>query len=168
MRARRVAAVLVLSFLFGGGSAEVAVQTKRAAERARAERQIGSAGDFVALELLDDLGEVIARPRLIAPLGRPAHLLLRDPSNPGRVRLALHVETTREASGDIGLSWSLEMPGRLLAASGRVSVTPGVEHSLVLADGSLSATLLAMPVPSAAFDAWLESEGARRAPEHAI
>jgi hypothetical protein len=45
-----------------------------------------------------------------------------------------------------------------------VSLTPGVEHELPLDGGALVASFLAVPVPSAAFDAYLEAEGARRVP----
>ncbi len=167
MRPRQIAALLVLAFLFGGSSAEVAVQTSRAVKRARADR-MGSVGDLVAFQVLDETGQVIARPRLIAPLGRAAHLVLRDPLDPETVQLALHVETAREASGDILLDYALELPGRSVSASGKVSVTPGVERVLALGDGPVSGKLLALPVPSAAFDAYLEAESTRHAPPHAI
>lgn len=163
MNASRFAALLVLAFLFGGSSAEVAVQTGRAIARARADRQVGSAGDLVALELRDDAG-TIARPRLVAPLGRPAHLTLRDPLEPDRVRLQLRVEAIREPAGDVSVEYLLEIPSRAVAALGKVTVTPGVEHTLSLGDGSLVATLLTLPVPSAAFDAYLEAERLRHAP----
>lgn len=163
MRASRIAAVLVLAFLFGGSSAEVAVQTSRAIARARADREVGSAGDMVALELRDDAG-TFAQPRLLAPLGRPVHLTLRDPLEPERVRLQLRVEAFREPAGDVSVEYSLEIPARAVAALGRVTVTPGVEHTLDLGDGSLVATLLTLPVPSAAFDAYLEAERLRHAP----
>ena len=168
MRPRQITALLVLAFLFGGSSAEVAVRTSRAVARARAERHIGSVGDLVAFQLLDEDGQVIARPRLIAPLGRTAHLVLRDPLDPQTIQLALHVEAAREASGDILLDYALELPGRSVSASGKVSVTPGVERVLALGDGPVTGTLMALPVPSAAFDAYLEAEGARRPPPHSI
>jgi hypothetical protein len=53
------------------------------------------------------------------------------------------------------------MPGEDLVSRGRVSITPGVEQRLELGD-QLTATLLTIPVPSAAFDAYLESERAAR------
>ncbi len=168
MKPVRIAAVLFLAFLVGSGSAEVAVQTGRALKRARAEREVGSAGDLVALEVLGEDGAVVARPRLIAPPGRPAQLLLRDAADPGLVRLALRVETTREPSGDIALEYAIEAQGMSGAATGRVSVSPGVEHALDLGDAPLRVTLLALPVPSAAVAAYLEAEGARRAPADAI
>jgi len=162
MNPARSAALLVLAFLFGGGSAEVAVRTHRAIERARAEREVGGAGQLVALELTDSDGEVVARPRLIAPKGKPAELVLHDPSRPDQVRLAFRVEAVREPSGDIALRYTLWVPHRALAARGTLSLTPGVEERVTLADGSVAAWL-AVPVPSAAFDAFLEGEAARRA-----
>ncbi len=168
MRPRQIAALLVLAFLFGGSSAEVAVQTSRAVKRARAERSVGSVGDLVAFQLVDEAGQVIAHPRLIAPVGRVAHLVLRDPLDPRTVQLALHVEAAREAGGDLQLDYALEMPGRSVSASGKVTVTPGVERALALGDGPITGTLLALPVPSAAFDAYLEAESVRHAPPHAI
>lgn len=163
MRASRIAALLVLAFLFGGSSAEVAVQTSRALARARADREVGSAGDLVALEVRDDAG-TIARPRLVAPLGHPVQLTLRDPLEPGRVRLHLRVEAVREPAGDVSLEYALEIPARAVAALGRITVTPGVEHTLALGDGGVEATLLTLPVPSAAFDAYLEGERLRHVP----
>ncbi len=169
MKPTRFAALLALAFLFGGGSAEVAVQTGRALSRARAGQEPGSAGDLVALELHGEDGEVIARPRLIAPAGRAAQLVLRDPADPSSVRLAIRVEATRQPDGDISLEYALDLPGRDLSARGKVSVTPGVEQALALGDGgAVKATLLALPVPSAAFDAYLEAEGRRAAPASAI
>jgi hypothetical protein len=163
MRPSRLAAILVLAFAFGGGSAEVAVRTHRALEKARAEREIGSAGQLVALSLTDETGEVVARPRLICPSGKRAELVLHDPLAPDEVRLALRVAATREPSGEIALDWSLWYPERAVAKSGHVSLAPGVEHAVALGDSGLTATWLAVPVPSAAFDAFLEAEEARRA-----
>jgi hypothetical protein len=168
MSPRRVVALLVLAFLSGGGSAEVAVQTSRAVARARAEHQVGSAGDLVAVELLDEDGQLFARPRLIAPIGRAAHLVLRDPSNPDEVRLSLRVETAREPHGDILLAYALELPSRSISTSGRLSMTPGVEQAVELGDGAMTARLLALPVPSAAFDAYVEAGGVRRSQPNAI
>jgi hypothetical protein len=162
MKPGRLAALLALAFLFGGGSAEMAVQTTRAIARAKAEREVGAAGDLVALEVHGEDGELIAHPRLIAVAGKPAQLVLLDPENPSLVRLALRVETAREPSGDIALDWSLELPGRELSASGKTSVTPGIEQALAL--GDVSAKVLALPVPSAAFDAYIEAQGLKNEP----
>ncbi len=163
MKPTRLAALLVLAFAFGGGSAEVAVRTHAAIERAKAERETGSAGQLVALELTDVDGEVVARPRLIAPQGRRAELVLHDPARPDEVRLSLRVDAIREPSGEISLRYALWLPDRSFSARGTLSLTPGVEQALPIGDGSLVATFLAVPVPSAAFDAYLEGEAARRA-----
>lgn len=156
MRIHRAIAVVLLAFLLGGSSAEVAVQTRRALARPAAPPAVE--GDLVALEVRGDDGEVIARPRLIAPPGRPAHLVLRDPLSPDLVRLRLRVEATREPSGEISVEYELTMPGEALACSGRIHTTPGVEHALDVGDRPLTATLMTLPVPSAAFEAYLEAE----------
>ncbi|GEJ57584.1 hypothetical protein [Anaeromyxobacter diazotrophicus] len=156
MKRTRAVAIVLFAFLFGGSSAEVAVQAKRAIDRHLAAEEEGSAGELVAFELRGAGGELLARPRLLATPGRPAQLELRDPERPHLVRVALRVETTREASGDVSVEYELELPGQPLAL-GRVSVTPGVEQALDLGEG-LAATLLTLPVPSAAFDAYLAAE----------
>jgi hypothetical protein len=158
------ALIILAAFLVGAGSAEVALRTRGALERARHEREIGSAGHLVQLELTSATGEVVARPRLIAPAGKPVELVLHDPARPREVRLAFRVEASREPSGEIGLSYTLWFPERALSKKGRISLAPGVEQELTLADGTLVASFLALPVPSAAFDAYLEAEGARRVP----
>lgn len=163
MKPLRLTALLAGAFLVGGGSAEVAVRTHAAVERARADREVGAAGQLVALELHDADGGLIARPRLIAPLGRRAELVLHDPLHPEEVRLAFRVEATREHSGDIAVDYSLWLPDRAFATHGTLQLAPGVERPLPLGDGQVSATWLAVPVPSAAFDAWLEAQEARRA-----
>jgi hypothetical protein len=164
-RPLRIAGLLAFAFTVGGASAEVAVRTHDAIERVRAEREIGAAGQLVALRLTDQDGEVLARPRLIAPAGRAAELYLHDPAQPEVVRVAFRVEAVREPSGFISLEYTLHVPGRDLTASGRVSLTPGVEHEIELGEGedALVATWMAVPVPSAQFDAFLEGEaGASR------
>lgn len=162
MKPTRIATILVLAFLFGGGSAEVAVQAKRAIEQRRAERDEGSAGELIALEIHRESGELVARPRVIASPGRVSQILLRDPEDPGRIRLALRVETTREPSGDLALEYQLSMPEEELVTTGRVNLVPGVEQDLELGERPLTATVLAIPVPSAAFDAYLDAERAAR------
>jgi len=162
MKPLRFVAVLALAFAFGGGSAEVAVRTHQAIEKARAEREIGSTGQLVALALTDENGEVVARPRLIAPVGKKAELFLHDPLDPQDVKVAFRVEATREPSGDISLDYTLWVPERAIATSGRLSLTPGVEQAVQVGGGTLVATWLAVPVPSAAFDAFLEAEQARK------
>ena len=166
MKLTRTIVVLILAFLFGGSSAEVAMQTKHALDRHRSPLPggEGSAGELVALEIQRPDGEVVARPRLIATPGRSARLELRDPENPGAIRLELRIQTSREPSGDVEIAWALSMPGEALACSGRVSMTPGVERPLDLGGHPLTAVVLALPVPSAAFDAYLDAENeARRA-----
>lgn len=161
-RPLRIAALLAGAFVVGGASAEVAVRTRVAIERVRTEREIGAAGQLVALQLTGADGEVLARPRVIAPTGRAAEVVLHDPAAPDEVRLSFRVEAVREPSGDISLDYTLRVPGRGrardLTASGRLSLTPGVEQSVELGDGTLVASWLAVPVPSAAFDAFLEGE----------
>lgn len=162
LRKSKIAFVLVGAFLVGGGSAEVAVRTHAAIERVRQEREIGSAGQLVVLELSLPGGELIARPRVIAPIGKATELVLHDPADPESVRLAFRVEAVREASGDITLAYSLFVPDRAISERGRLSLTPGVEQAVELGDGALVASWLAVPVPSAAFDALMEAEMARR------
>jgi len=162
MRPSRIAILLLLSFLLGGSSAEVAVQAQRAVTRHHSARETGSVGHLVALELWDDAGALIARPRLISPPGRPAELILRDPADPARVRLELHVEAIPEPCGDVSLAYRVSIPGRDLAQSGKVSIAPGIEQTVDLADGNVTAIFLTLPIPSTSFDAYLESQGLRR------
>lgn len=162
MKPTRIAAILMLAFLFGGSSAEVAVQTKRAIDRHRAAQEDGSAGELVSFEIHRDDGELLARPRVIAAQGHTAELVLLDSGNPGQVRLSLRVETSRQPDGDVGVEYELHVPGEALACRGRVSMTPGVEQTIVLGDHPLTATLFTIPVPSAAFDAYLDAERAAR------
>lgn len=159
-----VALVLAAAFLVGAGSAEVAVRTHDAIERVRQEREIGAAGQLVQLQLTAADGEVLARPRLIAPAGKAAELVLHDAARPDEVRLTFRVEATRQLSGEIALRYTLTVPDRALSAQGELWLTPGVEHELALGDGTVVASFLAMPVPSAAFDAYLEAEATRRVP----
>jgi hypothetical protein len=157
MKRTRAVAIVLFAFLFGGSSAEVAVQAKRAIDRHLATEEEGSVGELVAFELRGPDGGLIARPRLIASPGRPAQLELRDPEHPSVVRVALRVDAARDVSGDLSVQYELELPADGIASRGRVSVTPGVEHALELGDGVV-ATLLALPVPSAAFDTYLTTE----------
>jgi hypothetical protein len=162
-RTIRIVILLAAAFVAGGGSAEVALRTHRAMERARAEREIGSAGQLVALELTDRHGAVFARPRVIAPDGKRTELVLHDPAHPDEVRLAFRVEAVRAPSGEIALDYALWVPDRAIAAKGKLSLSPGVEQKIRLGGGAVVATWLAVPVPSAAFDAFLEDEATRRA-----
>ncbi len=162
-RTSRIALLLVSAFLVGGGSAEVAIRARAAIDRVRQEREIGSAGQLVLLEIASPDGEVFARPRVIAPVGKTTHVVLHDPANPDEVRLAMRVEASRDPSGSIALEYALWVPERAVAAHGRLSLTPGVEQAMSLG-GDLVASVVAVPVPSAAFDAFLESESGRRIP----
>lgn len=164
LRVSKIALLLSSAFVVGGGSAEVAVQTHAAIERVRQDREIGSAGQLVVLEIASPDGEVIARPRIIAPAGKAAEIVLHDPAAPDEVRLAFRIEAAREPSGDISLDWTLSLPRRAISEGGRVSLTPGVEQAIPLGDGTIVASWLAVPVPSAAFDALMEAEAARRNP----
>jgi hypothetical protein len=148
----------------GAGSAEVAVRTHDAIERVRLEREIGSAGRGPRRRRSSAEAARAARPRLIAPAGKAAELVLHDPARPEEVRLTFRVEAVRQLSGEISLRYTLSVPDRAISAQGELSLTPGVEHELALGDGTLVASFLALPVPSAAFDAYLEAEAARRNP----
>lgn len=161
-RVGRIALILSSSFLVGAGSAEVAVRTNAAIERVRHERDTGAAGQLVQLQITSPDGEVLARPRLIAPAGKTAEVVLHDPARPDEVRLAFRIEAVRDPSGFIALDYSLWVPDRAIATSGKVTLTPGVEQEMELGDGAIVASFLAVPVPSAAFDAYLETEAAAR------
>ncbi len=156
--------LLAAAFLVGAGSAEVGLRTHAAIERVRAEREVGAAGQLVVLQLAAPDGEVIARPRVIAPAGRTTELVLHEPGDPAAVRLAFRVTATREPTGEIALDYTLYLPDRAIAKRGRLSLTPGVEQQVELAEGTLVASWLAVPVPSAAFDALMEAEALRRSP----
>ena len=93
--------------------------------------------------------------------------MLHDPARPDAVRLALRLEAVREPSGEVALDYTLWLPERAITAKGKLSLTPGVEQELELGDGALVASFLAIPIPSAAFDAFLEAEGARPVPAKA-
>ena len=163
-RRSKVALLLVSAFLVGSGSAEVAVRTHAALERVRAEREIGAAGQLVVLQLSGPDGEVIARPRVIAQAGKATEVVLHDPGDPNAVRLAFRVQAAREPSGEIALAYALYVPERALSQRGRLSLTPGVEQQVEIGHGMFVASWLAVPVPSAAFDALMEAEAQRRSP----
>src|SRR5438552_246099 len=109
MSQRRLVPLLLLAFAVGGGSAEVVIQTHRAITRAR---DVGSAGHFVELTLRAPDGEVIATPRVIAPVGKPAMLVLREGPGARQVRLALRLEAAARADGDVALDYELALPSR--------------------------------------------------------
>jgi hypothetical protein len=163
LRAGRAAAILSSAFLLGGASAEVAVRTHAAVQAVRQERELGTAGELVALKLTAPDGSVVAQPRLIAPAGKPARLVLHAPGRPEEVLLSFRVQAARQNSGKIALRYELSFPERSLMTRGSLSLSPGVKQAIPLPEGELVATWLAVPVPSDAFDAYLEAEQARRA-----
>jgi hypothetical protein len=163
-RRSKVALLLVSAFLVGSASAEVAVRTHAALERVRVEREIGAAGQLVVLQLSGPDGEVIARPRVIAQAGKTTEVVLHDAGDPNAVRLAFRVRATREPSGEIALAYALYVPERALSQRGRLSLTPGVEQQVEIGRGMFVASWLAVPVPSAAFDALMEADAQRRSP----
>ena len=165
LRAGRVALLLSSAFLVGGASAEVAVRTRATVDHVRRDRELGSAGELVALQLTGPDGEVVAQPRLIAPAGKAAELVLHQPGRPGAVRVAFRVAAVRQASGRISLDYELWIPEHDVVTRGRICLAPGVKQAIPLPQGELVATWLAVPVPSAQFDEYLESErAARRSP----
>lgn len=162
LRVGRVAAVLSSAFLVGGASAEVAVRTHAAVQAVRQERELGAAGELVALKLTAPDGSVVAQPRLIAPTGKPARLVLHAPGRPDEVVMSFRVEVARQTGGMIALRYELALPDRSLVMRGNLRLSPGVKQAIPLPHGELVATWLAVPVPSDAFDAFLEAERAAR------
>ena len=118
VRCARVALVLSAAFLVGAGSAEVAVRTHDAIARARQEREMGAAGQLVQLRSSPPSGEVVARPRIIAPAGKAAEVVLHDPARPGEVRIAFRVEAIREPPGTSRSAYALWVPDRAMSARG--------------------------------------------------
>ncbi len=162
LRAGRVAAILSSAFLVGGASAEVAVRTHAAVQAVRQDRERGAAGELVALKLTAPDGSVVAEPRLIAPAGKPARLVLHAPGRPNEVLLSFRVEAARQTGGTIALRYELSFPDRALVTRGNLRLSPGVKQAIPLPHGQLVATWFAVPVPSDAFDAYLEAERAAR------
>ncbi len=161
LRAGRVLAILSSAFLLGGASAEVAVRTHAAVSAVEKDRQRGAAGELVALELRTADGSVIATPRLIAAGGKPARLVLHAPGRPEDVLLSFRVQTARQRGGLIKLRYELSFPERSMIENGDVWLMPGVRQAMPL-HGELVATWLAVPVPSDAFDRYLEAQRAAR------
>jgi hypothetical protein len=161
LRKGKIALLLSGAFAVGGASAEVAVRARAAVERVEHDREIGAAGQLVVLEIAGPGGEVIARPRIIAPVGKAAGLVLHDPADPEAVRVAFRVEAVREPNGEIALDYVLWMPEHKIAQQGRLCLTPGVEQAIDLGHGTLVASWLAVPVPSAAFDALMGARTTR-------
>jgi hypothetical protein len=115
------------------------------------------------MELQDGSGQMIARPRVVVTPGRAVELVLHDPTNPGEIRVALRLETERQPSGDLLVGYRIVFPAQSFEAAGRVSLTPGVEQPIDFGDHPFGATFFTIPVPSAAFDSYLEFERARSA-----
>jgi hypothetical protein len=165
-RSGRVVAVLVGAFAVGGASAEVAVRTRAAVEQVKRERERGAAGELVALRLTGPDGAVVAQPRLIAPAGKPARLILHPPGRPDEILMSFRVEVARQAGGLLSVHYELSLPDHALLANGYLRLSPGVKQAIHLPQGDLVATWLAVPFPSAQFDKYLEMErAARRAEE---
>ena len=150
------------AFLVGGASAEVLVRTRAAVNAVRHERELGTAGELVALQLTTADGSIVARPRLIAPAGKPARLVLHAPGRPDDVVMSFRVQVARQKSGLISLRYELSLPDRSLFMAGDLHLTPGVEQAIPLPHGNLVATLIAVPVPSDQFDDFLKAERAAR------
>ena len=156
----RLGLLILSAFLVGGASAE-AVRTHgaipaRAPSASSAPPASWSPSSYVtrAASSWRALGS--------APAGKAAEVVLHEPGDPGTVRVAFRVEAVRDATGDIALAYALWVPGHDVKTSGTMQLTPGVEREIALADGALVARWLAVPVPSAALDAYLEGEAAQR------
>ena len=160
MRFTRIAATLVIAFLFGGGAAETYLKTRDAMQRASIPEE-GAAGQLIAMELQDGSGQMIARPRVVVTPGRAVDLVLHDPVEPAKIRVAVRIEAERQLSGDLLVGYRIVVPAQSFDATGRVSLAPGVEQPIDFGDHPFGATLFTIPVPSAAFDAYLEFERAR-------
>jgi hypothetical protein len=154
----RVALVLSSAFIVGGASAEVAVRTHAAVEQVQQERASGSSGELVALRLTGPDGQVLAEPRLIAPTGKAAELVLHYPGRPDDIRLAFRVQSARHAQGTIGLKYAVWVPDHGLSASGELALAPGVQRDVALRGGQITASWLAVPFPSPAFDAYMQAQ----------
>jgi hypothetical protein len=166
LRVGRVVALLSGAFAVGGASAEVAVRTHAAVERVRRERDRGAAGELVALRLTSPDGSVVAQPRLIAPTGKPARLVLHPPGRHDEILMSFRVEVARQAGGLLSVHYELYLPDQALETNGNLHLSPGVQTAIHLPHGDLVATWLAVPFPSAQFDEYLETErAARRASE---
>jgi hypothetical protein len=162
VRTIRAIAVLAVAFLVGAASTEGVVRLR--AEQAQVPAPgDGAVGDLVSFEVRSEDGATIARSRLVSPGGKLASVTVRDPADPASVRMVLRVTTTREASGSVCVNYAVQIPELSLTRSGRVWVKPGVESTLPIGH-DLVAVFTALPVPSRAFDRFIESERAHRAP----
>jgi len=157
----RIALVLSSAFIMGGASAEVAVRTHAAVAQVEQDRAAGASGELVALRLTGPDGEVLAEPRLIAPTGKAAELVLHYPGRPVDVRLAFRVQSARHAQGTIGLKYAVWVPERDLSAAGELSLAPGVRHDVALdtrSAGQITASWIAVSFPSPEFDAYMQAQ----------
>ena len=68
----------------------------------------------------------------------------------------------RQKSGLVFLRYELSLPDRDVHSHGSLRLRPGVRQAIPLPQGELVATVLAVPVPSAQFDDYLEDERAQR------
>ena len=157
VRVAKVAALLSSAFLLGGASAEVAVRM-RAADRL--ERQRGAAGELVALKLTRLDGSVVAQPRLIAPAGKSARLVLHAPGRPDDVKVSFRVNVAQRLGDEIALDYELVLPDESIFSHGRLHLSAGVQQAIQLPEGELVATWLAVPFPSAQFDDYMKTERA--------
>lgn len=160
----RVVAILSSAFLVGGASAEVAVRTHAAVEAERRDREAGVAGELISLKLTAPDGSIVAQPRLIAPAGKPARLVLHPPGRPDQFLMSFRVEVAHQG-GLVFLRYELTLPDRAVHSHGSLRLLPGVQQAIPLPQGELVATWLAVPVPSTQFDAFLEAERGLRIEE---
>jgi hypothetical protein len=158
VRVGRVAALLAGAFLLGGASTELAVRAGAASSRL--ERQRGAAGELVALKLTRPDGSVVAQPRLIAPAGKAARLVLHTPGRPDDVKVAFKVSVARQLGDVIALDYELVLPDESVFSHGRLHLSPGVQQAIRLPEGELVATWLAVPFPSVQFDDYMRTERA--------
>jgi hypothetical protein len=161
----RVAAVLSSAFLVGGASAEVAVRTHAAVEAERRVRATGAAGELISLELTTPDGSIVAQPRIIAPAGKAARMVLVAPGKPDECLMSFRVEVAHQQGGLVFLRYELTLPDRAVHSHGSLRLLPGVKQAIPLPQGELVATWLAVPVPSAQFDDFLATERAGRVEE---
>jgi hypothetical protein len=162
VRALRVIAVLAAAFLVGAVTTEGVVRLRGNEARAAVPGD-GSVGDLVSFEVRTEDGTTFAKSRLVSPGGKVASVTLRDPADPGSVRMVLRVTTSREASGSVRVNYAVQIPELSLSKTGRVWVKPGVESTLPIGH-DLVAVFTALPVPSKAFDRFIETERAHRTP----
>jgi hypothetical protein len=162
VRTLRAIAVLAVAFLVGAASTEGVVRL-RGDRAAAVASQDGSVGDMVSFEVRSEDGATLAHSRLVSPVGKLSSVTVRDPVDPSSVRLVLRVTTSREASGNLRVNYAVQIPELSLSKSGRVWVKPGVESTLPIGH-DLVAVFTALPVPSKAFDQFIESERVRKAP----